>query len=137
MHPPSMRLSIRTRSAVWAIATACALLTLAASAPAAGPDRRAIDSARGSSVFGTWTVDGHGLPAYDYTLDQNVDPRADRVPMPPKWKYVYAFDKTLRRKLEALAQPYPRGRSDTSDTPGDQPGEGEAASTRPLHPTLP
>ena len=48
-------------------------------------------------------------------------------------KYVYAFDKTLRRKLEPLAQPYPRGRSDTSDTPGDQPGEGEAASTRPLH----
>ena len=85
------------------------------------------------SLYDRYGRNGQSIP----WLRQNIDPRADRVPMPPKWKYVYAFDKPLRRKLEALAQPYPRGRSDTSDTPGDQPGEGEAASTRPLQPTAP
>jgi hypothetical protein len=85
------------------------------------------------SLYDRYGRNGQSIP----WLREHVDPRADRVPMPPKWKYVYAFDKTLRRKLEALAQPYPRGRSDTSDTPGHHPGEGEAASTRPLQPTTP
>lgn len=30
----------------------------------------------GSGIFGKWTVDDLGLPAYDYGLDENVDPRA-------------------------------------------------------------
>jgi hypothetical protein len=30
----------------------------------------------GSGVFGTWTVDELGLPAYEYGLDQNADERA-------------------------------------------------------------
>ncbi len=30
----------------------------------------------GSGVFGTWIVDDLGLPAYEYGLDQNADPRA-------------------------------------------------------------
>lgn len=29
------------------------------------------DSARGSGIFGRWVLDDAGLPAYDYTLDQN------------------------------------------------------------------
>jgi hypothetical protein len=62
------------------IAVTVALLAAAlAVGPAlAGPGRSAIDSDRGSGVFGTWTQDRHGLPAYDYTLDQNVDPRAEQ-----------------------------------------------------------
>ncbi len=30
----------------------------------------------GGGVFGTWNVDGLGLPAYDYGLDENADARA-------------------------------------------------------------
>ncbi|MBC8099911.1 MAG: hypothetical protein H7Y11_10750, partial [Armatimonadetes bacterium] len=33
-------------------------------------------SDEGSGVFGKWVIDDYGLPAYDYTLDQNADPRA-------------------------------------------------------------
>lgn len=67
-------------------------------------------------------------------LRANVDPRAERVPMAPKLKYVYPLDKAMLRQLEPLAQPYPkRGRSDTGDTPGDQPGEAGSTPSRPLH----
>lgn len=30
----------------------------------------------GSGIFGQWTLDEDGLPAYDYVLDENADPRA-------------------------------------------------------------
>jgi Glycosyl hydrolase 36 superfamily, catalytic domain/Glycosyltransferase family 36 len=30
----------------------------------------------GSGIFGKWSVDDQGLPAYDYELDENADPRA-------------------------------------------------------------
>ncbi|HZU16011.1 MAG TPA: hypothetical protein VFD01_05315 [Candidatus Dormibacteraeota bacterium] len=36
-----------------------------------------IGSSYGSGHFGNWSVDQWGLPAYDYTLDQQVDHRAD------------------------------------------------------------
>ena len=68
-------------------------------------------------------------------LRANVDPHAARVAMKPKLKYVYCFDGKLRKELEAIAKPYPkRGRSDTNDTPGAQPGEGGVTPTRPLQP---
>jgi hypothetical protein len=66
-------------------------------------------------------------------LRQHVDPRAERVPMAPKLKYVMPLDPTLRRKLAAEALPYPRReRSDTGDTPADQAGEGGPTPTRSL-----
>jgi hypothetical protein len=66
-------------------------------------------------------------------LREHVDPKAERVEMAPKLRYVMPLIRSLRRQLEPQAQPYPkRGRSDTSDTPGDQPGEGGATPTRPL-----
>jgi hypothetical protein len=81
------------------------------------------------SLYDRYGRKGQSIP----WLRQNVDPRADRVPNPPKWKYVYPFDPKLRRRLETQALPYPkRGRSNTSDAPGDQPGEGGATPTRPL-----
>lgn len=41
-------------------------------------DRTAVDSASqyGSGAFGHWSVDRFGLPAYDYTVDQQSDPVA-------------------------------------------------------------
>ena len=67
-------------------------------------------------------------------LRQNVDPNAERVAMMPKLKYVYCFARELRRELEAKSKPYPRrGRSETSDTPDVQSGEGGATPTRPPH----
>lgn len=41
-------------------------------------------------------------------LRSNVDPRAQRVPMPAKLKYAYGLDRRTRRQLEAMAQPYPK-----------------------------
>lgn len=55
-------------------------------------------------------------------LRQHVDPRAERVKMPAKLKYVWPFDRDLRRRLEAVAQPYPKRagsiESDAPATPG-------------------
>ncbi len=84
------------------------------------------------SLYDRYGPGGQSLP----WLQANVDPRAERVPMELKHKYVWAFDKKLRRQLEAIALPYPKipcGRSDTSDTPGLPPGKGGATPTRPLH----
>ena len=56
------------------------------------------------SLYDRYGRNGHRVE----WLRKHVDPRADRVKMPPKLKYVWAFDKKLRRKLEAVAQPYPK-----------------------------
>lgn len=42
----------------------------------ADPSHRFEATAEGSGIFGQWTNDGAGLPAYDYTFDQYSDPRA-------------------------------------------------------------
>lgn len=47
-----------------------------------------------------------------------------------KHKYLMPLDKELRKQIEHLAKPYPkRATSETSDTPGSQPGKGGAAPT--------
>lgn len=68
-------------------------------------------------------------------LRAQVDPKAERVPMASKHKYVYPFDKGLRRELAAKALPYPKHAAEVTpgDTPGSQPGEGGSRPTRPLH----
>jgi len=69
-------------------------------------------------------------------LREKVDPHAQRVEMPPKLKYVYAFSKPLRQQLEATSQPFPkRAESIDSDVPGHQPGEGGANPTSALQPS--
>ena len=66
-------------------------------------------------------------------LRQHVDPRAERVAMPAKLKYVWAYEATLRRQLEAISQPYPkRAGSIEGDAPGLQPGEGGSSPTPAL-----
>jgi hypothetical protein len=68
-------------------------------------------------------------------LRENVDPKADRVEMAPKLRYVMPLTKALRRKLEPQALPYPkRERSDTGDTPAAQAGKGGSTPTRSLQP---
>ena len=68
-------------------------------------------------------------------LRQHVDPNAQRIEMPAKHKYVWPFDRTLRRQLEAKALPYPkRVGSIDGDAPGLQPGEGGSSPTPTLHP---
>ena len=64
------------------VASALALAWIAAPAPAAGPpplsaDRSPakVDSSRGSGIFGAWTTDRWGLPAYRYDLDPDRDAR--------------------------------------------------------------
>jgi hypothetical protein len=71
-----------------AIAAAAALAVAAPAPTAAGASagappplsaddsRPEIASERGGGSFGRWRVDEFGLPAYSYTLDQEVDPRA-------------------------------------------------------------
>ena len=36
-----------------------------------------MDSPEGGGVFGRWTVDEQGQPAYEYTMNQTTDPRAE------------------------------------------------------------
>jgi Glycosyl hydrolase 36 superfamily, catalytic domain/Glycosyltransferase family 36 len=67
------------RRCLVAAATACAIAgSFAAAAVAAAPSGSNIASSRGSGVFGTWTTDSHGMPAYDYKLDEATDPRAQQ-----------------------------------------------------------
>jgi hypothetical protein len=51
-----------------------------------------------------------------------------------KHKYLYPFDESLKKKLQALKKPYPkRGESIGNDAPGFQPGQGGVTPTSPLH----
>jgi len=68
----------RARRALLAGLIAGAVAALTAPIAAATPGPADIDSGRGSGVFGTWVTDRHGMPAYDYSLDQEVDPRAEQ-----------------------------------------------------------
>lgn len=55
------------------------------------------------------------------------------IRLPGKHRYLYPLDNAMRQQIEPLRQPYPkRARSDTSDTPADQAGEGGAAPTLAL-----
>jgi hypothetical protein len=83
------------------------------------------------SVYDRYGPGGQSIP----WLRQNVDPRAERVEQAPKHKYVMPFDRELRRRLEAVALPYPKNADEaTGVATGDQPGQGGSIPTRPLQP---
>lgn len=83
------------------------------------------------SLYDRYGPKGQSVP----WLREHVDPRAERVEMAAKLKYVWPYDKELRRQLEAAAQPYPKSvGSIDGDAPGDQPGEGGSTPTPALHP---
>ena len=82
------------------------------------------------TVYDRYGPGGQSLP----WLRQNVDPKAERVEQAPKLKYVMPFDRELRRRLEAVALPYPKNADEaTGVATGDQPGKGGSIPTRPLH----
>lgn len=60
-------------------------------------------------------------------LRSHVDPRAERVAMPPKLKYVYPLERRLRRVLAADALPYPKSLDEVAveapETDGETNGE--------------
>lgn len=73
------------------------------------------------SLYDRYGPSGQSVP----WLRKHVDPHAERVKMPAKLKYVWPYDKTLRRQLEAVAQPYPkRAGSIDGDAPVNPGGRG-------------
>ena len=56
------------------------------------------------SLYDRYGPRGQSVP----WLRRHVDPRAERVAMPAKLKYVWPFDPALRSELAAVAQPYPK-----------------------------
>jgi len=85
------------------------------------------------TVYDRFGPGGQSVP----WLRKNVDPKACRVPMAPKLKYVFPLDKKLRPKLEEVALPYPKSAAEVTpgDTSGSQPEEGGSRPTRPLQPS--
>ena len=83
------------------------------------------------TVYDRYGRGGQSVP----WLRENVDPKASRVPMAPKLKYVYPLDKRLRRKLEEQAKPYPKSAAEVTpgDTSGSPPEEAGSRPSRPLH----
>jgi hypothetical protein len=74
---------VRRRGAllVATVAALAAAADTAAAAPgllSAQPAAERIASSRGSGSFGRWLVDSFGLPAYEYRVDEQTDPRADQ-----------------------------------------------------------
>ena len=67
-------------------------------------------------------------------IKKNLDPKASEFITKGKHKYLYPFDDSIKKKLEALKKPYPkRGESIGNDAPGFQSGQGGATPTSPLH----
>ena len=66
-------------------------------------------------------------------LQKNVDPNAERVNMPPKWKYLFPLDDAMRKQIEPLRRPYPkRERGETDNAAESNPQTGGASPTRSL-----
>lgn len=90
-----------------------------------GPSKQAYLKVRAKiehprSLYDRYGRNGQSLP----WLRKHVDPRAARIQMPAKLKYVWAFDKRLRRQLASITQPYPkRVGSIDGDVPANQAGE--------------
>ena len=82
------------------------------------------------SLYDRYGRNGQSLP----WLQQHVDPRAARIQMPAKLKYVWAFDQQLRQQLASSAQPYPkRAGSIDGDAPAHQAGDDGSSPISALH----
>jgi hypothetical protein len=79
-----------------------------------------------NSKYGTSDIDW---------LRKRVDPCACRHEGKPKFKYLLPLDDEIAQCIKPFTKTYPKTRatSETSDTPGHQPGEGRAARTVALH----
>jgi hypothetical protein len=99
-----------------------------------GPSLQSYIKVRGEVVHPRTIYDRYGRGGQSIAwLRQHVDPRAERVEMAPKLKYVMPLNQKLRRQLEAVALPYPKNADEaTGVATGDQPGQGGSIPTRPL-----
>ena len=67
-------------------------------------------------------------------LKANVDPQAERVIVPPKYRFAYPLTDEARERLRPFVQPYPKcGGSRDSAAPVLLPGEDRAIRVPPLH----
>lgn len=60
-------------------------------------------------------------------IKANIDPRAKRVEMPAKHKYLYPLDRAMRKQIESLSKPYPKrdnARLAEGSTPATSQGRG-------------
>lgn len=79
---------------------------------------------------------GVGGQSIDW-LHRNVDPNATREMRPAKHRYAMPLDKAMRRRVQRLALPYPRGSGLDGETPsvleggpGSTPGNRSKASSK-------
>ena len=65
------------------------------------------------------------------TLIGSAPASIDRHEGKPKFKYLLPLDDEIAERIKLIAKTYPKTSvtSETSDTPGHQPGEGRAART--------
>jgi hypothetical protein len=101
-----------------------------------GPSLQSYLKIRGEVVHPRTVYDRYGPGGQSVPwLRKHVDPRAERIEMAAKHKYVMPLDRSLRRQLEAAALPYPKNADEaTGVAAGDQPAQGGSIPTRPLQP---
>jgi len=81
------------------------------------------------TLHSRYGIGGQSIP----WLRKHIDPVASRINVPPKYKYVMAFDQAGQDVITPLGKPYPkRAGSDTGDTPAVQAGEGGSTPTPAL-----
>ena len=82
-----------------------------------------------NSKYGTSTIEW---------LQKHVDPNTSRREGKPKYKYLLPLDDEMAERIKLVSKPYPQkcATSETSDTPGVHPGEGRAARTVALQPSV-
>ena len=86
-----------------------------------GPSQQSYLKILGELVHPRSVYDRYGKGGQSVAwLRDHVDPLAERVPMAPKFKYVFPFDKKLRRELLGVAKPYPKSAAEV--TPATRPG---------------
>jgi hypothetical protein len=85
------------------------------------------------TVYDRYGRGGQSVP----WLRENVDPKAERVEMAPKLRYVFPLDKAMRRQLEPQALPYPKSAAEVTRETRSVPSRERAVTTptRPLHPS--
>jgi hypothetical protein len=83
------------------------------------------------TVYDRYGRGGQSVP----WLRANVDPKAERVEMASKLRYVMPLDKAMRRQLAPQARAYPKSAAEVNpgDTSGVQPEEAGSSPSRPLH----
>ena len=79
---------------------------------------------KGKIMHGRSVNAKYGTKRLSY-LKENIDPMTEMIYKPGKHRYLYPLDKPMRRKIQSLVKPYPRGSSlkgETADFQSARPG---------------